>query len=86
MTNRGPVAAGGGVRLPDLIERPGFRLDLVARQGFTVRGVDLEVKAEARNLTGTGYREFQQFGDDLKVDVNRYRLGRVFSLGVSAKL
>ncbi|WP_294337019.1 TonB-dependent receptor [uncultured Sphingomonas sp.] len=86
VTNRGPVAAGGGVRLPDLVERPGFRLDLVARQGFTVRGVEFEVKAEGRNLTGTGYREFQDFGNGLKVDVNRYRLGRIFSLGVSAKL
>lgn len=86
VTNRGPVAAGGGVRLPDLVERPGFRLDLVARQGFRVRGVEFEVKAEGRNLTGTGYREFQDFGNGLKVDVNRYRLGRVFSLGVSAKL
>ena len=86
VTNRGPVAAGGGVRLPDLTERPGFRLDLVARQGFSVRGVDFELKAEARNLTGTGYREFQDFGDGKKVDVNRYRLGRVFSLGLSARL
>ncbi|WP_326524058.1 TonB-dependent receptor domain-containing protein [Sphingomonas sp.] len=86
VSNRGPIAASGGVRLPDFIERPGFRLDLVGRQGFTVRGVEFELKAEARNLTGAGYQEFQDFGDGKRVDVNRYRLGRVFSLGLSAKL
>ncbi|MES2338732.1 MAG: TonB-dependent receptor [Pseudomonadota bacterium] len=86
VTNRGPVSAGGGVRLPDLTERPGFRLDLVGRQGFSIRGVEFEVKAEARNLTGTRYQEFQDFGDGKRVDVNTYRVGRVFSLGLSAKL
>ncbi len=86
VTNRGPVSAGGGVRLPDLIERPGFRLDVVGRQGFTIRGVEFEVKAEARNLTGTKYQEFQDFGEGKRVDVNTYRVGRTFSLGLSAKL
>ena len=86
VTNRGPVAAGGGIRLPDLTERPGFRLDVVGRQGFSIRGFEFEVKAEARNLTGTKYQEFQDFGDGNRVDVNTYRLGRVFSLGLSARL
>ena len=86
VTVRGPVAASGGVRLPDLTERPGFRLDIVGRQGFKVRGVEFEMKAEARNLTGTKYQEFQDFGDGNRVDVNTFRLGRVFSLGLSAKL
>lgn len=82
VTNRGPVGGGGGVRLPDLIERPGIRLDIVARQGIPVLGRQVEIKAEARNLTGTGYREFQTFADR-EVFTNRYRLGRVFSLGAS---
>jgi outer membrane receptor protein involved in Fe transport len=85
-TNRGPVQSG--VRLPDLIERPGIRLDVVARQGiklpFTDRQIDL--KFEARNLTGTGYREFQRFDNGERVDNNRYRLGRIFSLGASVTL
>ena len=34
VTNRGPVSAGGGVRLPDLMESPGFRLDLVGAPGL----------------------------------------------------
>ncbi|GGB35307.1 TonB-dependent receptor [Sphingomonas metalli] len=81
LTNRGPVG-DGGVRLPDLIERPGIRLDIVGRQGIRIAGKEVEIKAEARNLTGTGYREFQTF-ENARVDINRYRLGRVFSLGAS---
>jgi outer membrane receptor protein involved in Fe transport len=82
-TNRGPVQSGQ--RLPDFIERPGIRLDVVARQGFKLPYIDkqVEVKFEARNLTGTGYREFQEFENGNVVFLNRYRLGRVFSLGAS---
>ena len=85
-TNRGPVQSG--VRLPDFRERPGFRLDFVARQGIKLPYVDrtIDLKFEARNLTGTGYREFQDFGDGERVFLNRYRLGRVFSLGASVTL
>jgi outer membrane receptor protein involved in Fe transport len=85
VTNRGPVAEGGGTRLPDLIERPGVRFDIVARQGFTVGGGEFELKFEARNLLRTGYREFQDF-ENRRVFVNRYDLGRIFSLGISARL
>jgi outer membrane receptor protein involved in Fe transport len=84
VTNRGPIGGGGGTRLPDLIEKPGIRLDLVARQGIKVLGSQFEIKAEARNLTGTGYREFQAF-DGATVDINRYRLGRTFTLGASVQ-
>lgn len=82
VTNRGPVGGGGGVRLPDLVERPGIRFDIVARQGVKMFGGEFEIKAEARNITGTGYREFQTF-EDRQVFTNRYRLGRIFSLGAS---
>ena len=85
VTNRGPVSGGGGIRLPDLIEKPGIRLDVVARQGIVLPYVDktIELKFEARNLTGTGYREFQTFENDATVDINRYKLGRIFSIGAS---
>ena len=85
VTARGATSPSGGF-LPDVVERPGIRLDVVARQGFEVQGANFELKFEARNLTGTEYREFQDFGDDNRVFVNRYRLGRVFSLGLSATL
>lgn len=83
VTNRGPVVEG--VRLPDIIERPGIRLDVVARQGFAVGGAEFELKFEARNLTKTRYQEFQTFSNDVRVDTNTYNVGRTFTLGLSAK-
>lgn len=82
VTNRGPSFLTGVGFQPDIIERPGIRLDLVARQGIELLGGRFEIKAEARNLTGTRYREAQDFGDN-RVFINRYRLGRVFTLGAS---
>lgn len=73
----------GSPRQPDVIERPGLRLDFVAREALDFLGLPIEMKFEARNLTGRRHEEFQQSGDN-RVDVNTYRLGRVFSLGVSA--
>ena len=82
VTNRGPVSSG--VRLPDLVERPGVRLDFVARQGFDFYGAKLEFKAEGRNLLRTGYRESQDFGDR-RILINQYALGRTFSLGLGVR-
>lgn len=76
VTNRGPNL------LPDIIERPGIRLDLVAREEFEVFGGKWQLKVEARNLTGTPYKEFQQF-DDRRVYINRWNLGRTISVGLS---
>jgi TonB-dependent receptor len=84
VTNRGPSNLSGQGFQPDIVERPGIRLDLVARQGFEVAGANLEVKAEARNLTGQRYSESQNFGDN-PVYINRYDLGRMFSLGITAQ-
>ncbi len=77
-TQRGPNGQ------PDLVEKPGLRLDLVIRQGFSLGGVNLEAKIEARNLTNTKYQEFQTLNDS-RIDNNTYVLGRTFQLGVSAK-
>ncbi|MBO9712547.1 TonB-dependent receptor plug domain-containing protein [Sphingomonas sp.] len=83
VTNRGPSDLSGLGFLPDIIEHPGIRLDVVARQGFKVFGTQLEVKLEARNLTGQGYEEAQTFADGKKVYINRYKLGRMFSAGLN---
>lgn len=82
VTSRGPASAG--VRQADFVERPGFTLDAIVRQGFRVAGKELEVKFEARNLTNQDYEETQDVGD-ARLLVNRYRLGRSFSLGASLK-
>ncbi|MGP7796114.1 TonB-dependent receptor domain-containing protein [Sphingomonas sp. CLY1604] len=84
VTNRGPSLLGGNGFQPDIVEHPGIRLDLVARQGVSLLGGQFEIKAEARNLTRTRYRESQTFPNGKEVFINRYNLGRVFSLGVSA--
>jgi len=81
VTNRGPFV--GGILQPDVYEKPGIRLDVVARQAILLpfnRQVDL--KFEARNLTGTPFQEYQTFGDT-RVFANRFEQGRIFSLGLS---
>lgn len=83
VTNRGPSNLSGVGFQPDIVERPGIRLDLVARQGFDLLGGRIEVKAEARNLTGTRYRERQTFEGGNVISINSYRQGRIFSLGAS---
>ena len=81
VTNRGPIQGTG--RQPDIVEKPGFRLDFVARQGFHL-GTDMEFKLEVRNITGQKYEEFQQAGAN-RIDINTYKLGRTISLGLNAK-
>jgi outer membrane receptor protein involved in Fe transport len=80
VTNRGPIQ--GALRQPDIIEYPGFRLDFVARQAVDIAGVPAEIKFEARNILGTDYEEYQQVGDN-RIDINTYRLGQTFSLGMT---
>ncbi|HEV7660695.1 MAG TPA: TonB-dependent receptor [Allosphingosinicella sp.] len=80
VTNRGPIQ--GLLRQPDIVERPGLRLDFVVRQELPIFGVRAEFKLEARNLTGQDYEEFQQAGDN-RIDINSYEAGQSFSLGVT---
>lgn len=81
VTNRGPA---GTPQQPDIIERPGLRLDFVARQGVQLMGSEIELKFEARNLTGQKYEEFQDAGDS-RIDINTYDVGTRFSVGASVK-
>ena len=83
VTNRGPANLSGVGFQPDIVERPGIRLDFVVRQGFELMGGTWEIKAEARNLTKTRFEESQTFGNGNKVYANLYTLGRTFSLGLS---
>jgi outer membrane receptor protein involved in Fe transport len=82
VTNRGPALLTGVGFQPDIVERPGVRLDAVVRQTVDLAGLAVEIKGEARNLLGTPYREFQQFGDN-RLFINRYELGRLYTLGAS---
>ena len=76
------VTARGAGPLPDILQDPGLTLDIVARQGFEVLGKTLEIKLEARNLTGRGNEEYQTNGDR-RIDINTYDIGREFSVSAS---
>ena len=80
---RGLLSGGG---LPPIVERPGVRLDFVLRQGFNVLGGEWEFKLEGRNLTGTRFVEFQDYGGTTGIaDTNSYDQGRIFTIGLSTK-
>jgi hypothetical protein len=76
VTSRGPAG------LPDIYERPGINLDLIARQGFELLGHTAELKLEARNVLRNGYKEYQQRGAN-RVYFNRYDVGTTLGASVS---
>ncbi|RAK52180.1 TonB-dependent receptor domain-containing protein [Phenylobacterium deserti] len=80
VTSRGLANSGQ----PDVFEKPGVRIDFVAREGVQVGNHEVELKLEARNLTGRKYEEFQQSGDN-RVDINTYTLGRFVALSASIR-
>ncbi|NJC07127.1 outer membrane receptor protein involved in Fe transport [Polymorphobacter fuscus] len=76
------VTSRGGPGQPDIIEKPGFRLDFVARQGIEVSGKTIELKLEVRNITATKNQEFQQSGDN-RIFFNLWDVGVSGSIGAS---
>lgn len=78
------VTSRGTSNLPDIVEDPGFTLDLVARQGFGLFGIPLEAQFEARNLTGRDNFEFQDNGTT-RIEINTFEVGRSFSFSLSAE-
>ena len=76
VTSRGPSGQ------PDVMERPGLSLDFVARQPVHLFNQELELKFEARNLTGRRYIEEQRSGAN-RIYLNRYDLGRTVSLSAT---
>ena len=77
------VTSRGFLDLPDILEDPGLRVDLVYRQGLELAGVPLELKLEGRNLTGRDNFEYQDNGLR-RIDINTYEVGRSFSASISA--
>jgi outer membrane receptor protein involved in Fe transport len=76
------VTSRGASLQPDIIERPGIQLDFVGREAVEVGGRSFDVKVEARNILGAGYREFQTNRKNT-VFFNRYKVGTSISVGVS---
>jgi outer membrane receptor protein involved in Fe transport len=77
-TSRGPTG------LPDLVEKPGLRVDFVIREGLEFWGRTFEIKAEVRNIFGRNYEETQSIPGSTIIN-NGYEIGRSFSLGVDVK-
>lgn len=76
----------GGIIDPDIVEKPGFNFDIVARQAIGIGGLPpVEIKLEARNLLGTAHEEIQDY-PDYQVRVNNYNVGRTISLSLSVTL
>lgn len=84
VTSRG--ANTGGVLDPDIVEKPGFNVDLVARKAFVVPNVtdELEVKLEVRNIFQRGQNEYQQYETGRAI-INGYDIGTSGSLSVGMK-
>jgi hypothetical protein len=78
------VTSRGAAGLPDIFESPGLTVDFVLRQGLSLFGREVEMKLEARNLFGRGYREYQERGGN-RVFYNRYDVGTSFSASVSTR-
>ena len=78
------VTSRGTAALPDIVEDPGLRLDFVVRQGFELAGADMELKFEARNITGRDHFEFQTNGTN-RIEINSYDVGRSFAVSLSAE-
>ena len=70
---------------PDVIESPGWRIDLVMREGIELFGKQFEGKLEVRNILGRGHDEFQRAGDN-RIEINSYDLGTTVALSVSMNL
>lgn len=69
---------------PDVIEKPGLQLDFVAREAVSFLNQELELKMEARNITGTKNREYQTSGDN-RIDFNSYDRGTSISFSASVQ-
>jgi outer membrane receptor protein involved in Fe transport len=76
------VTARGGP-LPDVVEVPGLVIDFVARSAVNLGGLPLELSFEARNIFGRDNFEFQEFNGN-RIEINTFRVGTAFSLGVKA--
>ncbi|MEP6785774.1 MAG: TonB-dependent receptor [Sphingomonadales bacterium] len=75
----------GSTPQPDVIERPGFRIDFVAREAVKLFDKEIELKFEARNITGQKHEEFQTSGTN-RIDINTYKVGTTFALSATVKL
>jgi len=78
------VTRRGSTGLPDIVEKPDFTLDFVARQGISLGNLAGELKVEVRNITNTKYQEVQE-NETNRIYYNLYRPGTSFEASFSVK-
>lgn len=77
------VTSRGGA-LPDVVEDPGLTVDFVARSEIKLGRQPIELSFDVRNIFGRDNLEFQQLGN-ARVEINSFRVGTSFSVGVKAQ-
>jgi hypothetical protein len=77
------ISQRGSVAEPEFIQEPGATLDFTWRKGFKSFGKDVTFSLEARNLTGTEYKEYQEGKE--RVYVDNYKIGQSVSLSLSTQ-
>ncbi len=76
------VTSRGSLTIPDAVEDPGLKVDLVMRQGLALFGSDAKLKLEARNIFGQGNEEFLA-DETRRLEINTYDIGTTFSASLS---
>jgi TonB-dependent receptor len=77
------VTARGGA-LPDVLEDPGLTVDFVARSEVKLGRLPLELSFDVRNIFGRDNFEYQEL-NGTRIDINSFRVGTSFSVGVKAQ-
>jgi outer membrane receptor protein involved in Fe transport len=74
-----------GAELPDVIEDPGFQLDLTYSRDFDVQGQPITLGLSARNLLNEDHIEFQRNPTIGVTNFNTYERGTTFSASLTAR-
>ena len=76
------VTSRGSGAIPDVVEDPGIKVDLVMRQGLNLFGSEAEFKLEARNIFGRINEEFLADANN-RLEINTFEIGTTFSASLS---
>jgi len=78
------IRASAAQTLPEIIESPPITLDFTYSRSFDMWGGEYEFGFKAENLMGDNYKAVQSLNRSV-VNVDKYDLGRSFSVSVKAK-
>lgn len=78
------IRASSAQTLPEIVEYPPITLDFTYSRSFDMWGGEYEFGFKAENLMGDNYKAIQSLNSSV-VNVDKYDLGRSFSVSVKAK-